>query len=54
MRRSRRVELPAQFFAAEKLRLGMRLPAATVLRTLNASKNYITFQTSECSIDCLG
>ena len=27
----RRVELPSQFFAAEKVRLGMRLPAATAL-----------------------
>ena len=47
--------------AAENLSLfatvlskAVRLPAAAVLRTLNASKNYITFQTSECSIDCLG
>ena len=39
---------------ASVLSKAVRLPAAAVLRTLNASKNYITFQTSECSIDCLG
>ena len=31
MHKMRRVELPAQFFFAEKVRLGMRLPAATAL-----------------------
>ena len=29
----RKLELPSQFFAAEKVRLGMRLPAATALHT---------------------